>query len=116
MSLLGETLIGLVEVARKFPGKKSNQRIHKSTVIRWCLKGTRVPDGRVVKLEHIRAGNKLLTSWEAVGRYVAALSEPPPDAPPARTPSRVNAGREVQRPPGSRAPVEMCSASFHVRP
>ena len=45
--------------------------IHPTTVTRWCLKGVKVPTGRLT-LEYIRAGGKLLTTRAAIVRFLAA--------------------------------------------
>jgi chromosome segregation protein len=84
------------------------------------LSGTRILTRKVDQLCDFVAKNlDPLTAW---GQAVAELeqlidySNGEADEQKVLKTPLVNAGREVQRPPGSRAPVEMCSASFHVRP
>jgi Protein of unknown function (DUF1580) len=72
--LMGEGLITLAEAAAHFPGARGAARVNPSTLFRWCKKGTRASDGRVVRLEFVRAGCRLLTSKPALSRYLAALS------------------------------------------
>ncbi len=85
--LLDEDLLPLAAAARLFPGARGAARVNPATVHRWCAKGTRTPDGRVVKLEWVRVGCRVLTSRQAVARYVAALSAPPESTEiPTRTP------------------------------
>ncbi len=85
--LLAEELISLAAAARLFPGARGAVRVNPATVHRWCTKGTRTPDGNVVKLEFVRAGCRVLTSRQAVARYVAALSVAPESAEiPTRSP------------------------------
>ena len=56
--------------------------------MRWITRGTRTPDGRVVKLEAVRAGSRWLTTAEAVGRYIERLTpEPSPTTAGARRPA-----------------------------
>lgn len=101
--LLGEGLISLAAAAALFPGSRGASRANPSTICRWCVKGTRTADGRVVKLVHVRAGYRVLTSRPALSRYLAALSGPgEPPCPPARTPAERTraadrAGEELKR-------------------
>jgi hypothetical protein len=61
------------------------RRTHPATVTRWMLRGVRGPDGTRVYLEHFRQGAKLVTSWPAVDRFLAALQSPSQtDATPVR--------------------------------
>jgi hypothetical protein len=64
--LLTEELIPLAAAAKLFPGARGAARVNPAIVHRWCIKGTRSPDGRVVKLEFVRAGSRILTSRQAV--------------------------------------------------
>ena len=75
----GEALIGLA-----LAGKPSGTS--PSAVSRWCSRGVKAPDGRRVRLEHVRAGGKLLTSAESVARFFTALTD---EAPTVVTPSPV---------------------------
>ena len=87
--LLQEDLIPLSVAANLFPGARGADRLSPATVFRWCTRGTRTPDGQVVKLESIRLGCRLLTTRQAITRYVTRLTHPSSlsDAPPIRTPS-----------------------------
>ena len=94
--LLTEDLIPLPKVAAQFPGTRGATRINPATVYRWCTRGSRTPDGRVVRLEHVRVGSRVLTSREAVGRYVAALSSSvAPTVTAVRTPTVRNRSSEA---------------------
>lgn len=86
--LLGETLISLADVGQRIPGR-SGGRLNPTTTWRWAAKGVKAPDGRRVHLETIRAGGRTLTSVEAVGRFVAALTPRTSNdtTPSSRTPS-----------------------------
>ncbi|HSZ55460.1 MAG TPA: hypothetical protein VK797_07370 [Tepidisphaeraceae bacterium] len=60
-----------------------NQRIPDSnfspvTVWRWMQAGAIADDGQRVFLEHVRAGRKLVTSREALDRFVHRLTSTPP--------------------------------------
>lgn len=73
-SLLIETPIPISAVAREIPGARGAKSVNPSTVWRWCTQGTRTPDGRRVRLEYYRIGSRVMTTKEAVARYVARLS------------------------------------------
>lgn len=73
-----ETYLTLREIADVLP-RVGGKKIHLSTLHRWTIHGA-----RGVKLETVRLGSRVLTSREAVGRFVAALSALPPRARPRR--------------------------------
>lgn len=74
-ALLGEELLGLAAVAKLFPAARGTRAtVNPSTVNRWIFKGTKARNGEVIKLEHARAGSRVLTSRQAVARFVAALT------------------------------------------
>jgi hypothetical protein len=75
--ILGENRIGLAEAGRR--GGRSTRRR--------CSAGPRAADGTRVKLEAIRVGSRLITSREAVARFVARLSAAPGAAPAPRSPA-----------------------------
>lgn len=85
--LLSESIVSLAEAARQFPGSRGAKRVSPSTVWRWCSKGIRRPDGQLVRLEQFRLGSRVMTTREAVARFVAALSDTPPAVPSVRTPA-----------------------------
>jgi hypothetical protein len=82
-----ETLISLSQAAARFPGHRGAERLHPATLTRWILRGVRAVDGRRVKLEAIRVGCRWLTSEPALQRFADALSAPPSDSAPVRTPT-----------------------------
>jgi hypothetical protein len=62
---------------------------------RWALTGVRAPSGERVRLQAWRAGGKLLTTPEAVERFILALSG---DAPASEADDAViRRGREAGR-------------------
>ena len=63
--LLDEEPLLLAEAAKVCPSP-----VHAATISRWCLRGL---DG--VYLEHIRVGRKLLTTREALARFLAKVTE-----------------------------------------
>lgn len=97
-ALLSESIVSLGEAARLFPGCRGAKRVSPSTVWRWCSKGTRRPDGQLVRLEHFRLGSRVMTSREAIARFVAALTDmPTTTALPTRTPAaRTAASRRAE--------------------
>jgi hypothetical protein len=66
--LLKETLLPLHDVAGLVPPGRG-RRTHVSTVHRWVQRGV-----GGVRLEAIRVGGRWLSSREALGRFVAALT------------------------------------------
>jgi hypothetical protein len=51
------------------------KRLDKTTLYRWCLKGV---DG--TKLQHIRLGGRILTSRQALTRFIESRSEANPSS------------------------------------
>ena len=85
--LQDEPLISLSQAAARYPGHRGAKRLHPATLTRWILNGVRAIDGRRVKLEAVRLGCRWLTSEAALRRFAEALTAPPPDSPPTRTPT-----------------------------
>lgn len=85
--LISETLVEPALVADKL-------KVNRTTPWRWIRNGCPTPDGRLIKLEAVRAGRKYLTSWEAVQRFLDATTsggQPPSTPPPAKRKARVDA-------------------------
>lgn len=80
--------LGLPAAGRLFPGHRDNQSVCGPTVFRWVTRGTKTPDGRIVKLEAVRVGSRWVTSRAAVARYVAAITPIDIVAPSIRTPAQ----------------------------
>jgi hypothetical protein len=70
--LTRETLLWLVQAARRFPPVRLGRPVNSSTVWRWCRKGVKVPGVGVVRLECVRIAGRWATSEEAISRFVAA--------------------------------------------
>jgi hypothetical protein len=89
LRILGETRIDLEGVRPLLgtPEKPASM----ATVRRAMNVGGRTPDGGRVRLEYLKTGLKIITSVEAVGRYLATLNGIDLDGPdavevtPART-------------------------------
>ena len=64
----------LSAVRTRFPGARTNGLLHLSTLIRWCTRGIRQPDGTRVRLRAVRAGSRWLTSDQWVDDFIAALT------------------------------------------
>lgn len=88
--------VTLGQVARSLPGHRDNKTLHPTTILRRILRGTKTPDGRTVRLEGVRDGNRWLSSRGAVARYVAALTPVtnPEPKPVARTTSASQAAAQ----------------------
>ena len=81
-ALLGEALIGFVEVTRRFP-KTNGRGLHVATVHRW-----RKPGVAGVRLESLRVGGRWMTTIEAIDRFVTATNAARDRPGPAADPSR----------------------------
>ena len=60
--ILTESPIGLSAAAKLFGTFRVGRPTSPATLFRWCVDGVKLRDGRRVRLEHIRIGNRLLTS------------------------------------------------------
>jgi hypothetical protein len=72
LRILSETKIG-VDRAGELLGPQG-EPLHFSSVYRAMKVGRIAPDGGRVRLEHLTNGGRLITSVEAVGRYLARLN------------------------------------------
>jgi len=70
--ILTEQPIGMSAAARLMGSFRNNRGCHPSTIVRWCHPGVRLPDGRLVALEHIKVAGRLMTSRPAILRFIAA--------------------------------------------
>jgi hypothetical protein len=92
--LLGESNLLVQNLAKSLPHGRGSRSIHPGTLRRWIHKGV-----RGVRLEAVRLGGRWMTSYEAVERFMAALTntvESP--APVGRSPtSRLRAISKAER-------------------
>ncbi len=84
--IISEGAIGCAEASRLFGTFRSGRPCHPATISRWCISGVRVRDGRRVKLEHFRGAGKLMTSKNAIFRFLAAQQDPTESAEPSTIP------------------------------
>ncbi|MCG3132498.1 MAG: hypothetical protein FLDDKLPJ_03348 [Phycisphaerae bacterium] len=70
-----EALIAVSELPALLPRRQNGKRIHLSACYRWISRGIG-PDKR--KLEAIRIGRTMYTSWEALARFAQALGPAAP--------------------------------------
>jgi hypothetical protein len=93
----GETLVDLCSIPGRFPPNRKGNRISLTTCFRWASRGC-----RGVVLETVRVGSRLVTSEQALERFVAALSRPSggevamPRPAKARSKASERAGRQLQ--------------------
>jgi hypothetical protein len=89
-SLLTETLISLIQAARKLPPGRNGSPVSLGCVIRWVTKGCPAPDGERIRLEAVRLGGRWLTSEQALARFAERLTPRLDDhpAPMPRTPTQ----------------------------
>lgn len=69
IDIKSETLLTLSQAARILPSSRLGRPVTLSCVLRWVLRGLKVPGGNVVRLEAIRLGGKWITSQEALQRF-----------------------------------------------
>ncbi len=70
--LVAEGPIGMVATAQLLGTFRCGKPCHSSTPTRWCLTGVKLPDGRVLRLEHFRSARRLMTSKPALLRFLAS--------------------------------------------
>ena len=58
----------------QIPGHRTNARVHLSTLLRWCLRGVRLPDGSRVKLQAVRVGSRWFTTDVWFDEFIATLT------------------------------------------
>jgi hypothetical protein len=67
-TILTESVLTLQDARREI-ASVTGHRPDKCTIYRWCLKGV-----GGIKLEHIRLGDRILTSRQAINRFIVARS------------------------------------------
>ncbi len=95
LRILDETRIDIEEAQRRLG--TDDTPIHFTTVYRLMSRGLKTCAGERVCLEHLRVGGRLITSIEAIARFVAAtngLCVDAVEAPPAHDKARQ---RELDR-------------------
>jgi hypothetical protein len=98
-----EKPLSLAEAAKLVPPARSGKRCHLSTILRWIVKGSRAPDGTIVRLDGIRLGGRWLTSREALQRFsdrltprLDAKAEAAPRGPGKRRRASERAAKQLQ--------------------
>lgn len=89
--ILTEGPQGLAALAAAIPSHRRDSHLTPQALWRWAVRGIRLADGRVVRLETVRVAGRYLSSRAAVERFVRAQSEPTDPTPlPAasRSPAR----------------------------
>jgi hypothetical protein len=74
--ILGEGALGMSAVARRLGKFRDGRATHPSTPTRWVRDGIELPDGRRLHLEAVVVSGRLVTSWQAVLRFIAAQQPP----------------------------------------
>src|SRR5262245_21539293 len=77
-TILSESPLGMSATARRLGTFRDGKATHPSTITRWATRGVQLPDGRLLKLEAVRVNGRLVTSWPAILRFIAA--QQPPDS------------------------------------
>jgi hypothetical protein len=74
--LIEEGPIGMSAAAKLCGSFRQGKPTRAGTVARWCMRGTKLGDGRVLKLESFRLNDRLCTSKQALIRFIRAQNEP----------------------------------------
>jgi hypothetical protein len=98
--ILAEGPIGMSAAARRLGTFRDGKATHASTPTRWATVGVRLADGSILKLEAVRLNGRLVTSWQAVLRFVRTQQRQPAPATPATV--SVAAGHTGVRTPSAR--------------
>lgn len=89
----------LSQAARAFPSYRLDRPVSPATVQRWILKGVRLPDGTMLRLEGRRIGGRWLTSVQAIERFIEAqtpqIADSEPTSPPRTTKQRERAAERA---------------------
>jgi hypothetical protein len=91
MNIGQETMLSLAEASKVLPTFRGG-RVHVSTLWRWCRKGC-----KGVRLEYGRLGARIVTSEEALGRFMRALAALDEQPLSASAPARHLKRRDAQR-------------------
>ena len=89
-TLISEGPIGMAAAARLMGTFRGGKPTHPSTLTRHCLAGVKLQTGEVVRLEHFRAANRLMTTRPALLRFLAAQQVQPTAPPVVRSPAARN--------------------------
>jgi hypothetical protein len=69
-----EHLLSLAEATKLIPAARDGKRTHTSTLLRWIVRGTQSPEGKLVRLEAVRFGSRWFTTAEAIRRFSERLT------------------------------------------
>lgn len=95
IDLTAEDVLSLAQAAALIPPARRGKKTCLGTLIRWVNDGVPGPDGRKVRLEAIRLGNRWMTTRAALQRFAEALTpDVSGDAPRDRTPRQRIQGTE----------------------
>lgn len=82
IDIMYEEVVNLTEASKLLP-PVNGKRVHINTLHRWSTRGVRGG----IRLETARIGRRLVTSREALQRFVKAVSDAPAPEPTPRMPS-----------------------------
>lgn len=71
-----EQLIGLSDIAKLIPSRRRPGSLSTNAIFRWVRKGVRRADGTFIRLEAHMVAGRLLTSREALNRFIEAQNVP----------------------------------------
>jgi Protein of unknown function (DUF1580) len=86
IDLAKETMVPLPAACRMMPQVRPGKTITLSGVLRWVMKGVKLPTGEIVRLEAVRLGTQWQTSREAIQRFAEATGSRTQDVASANQP------------------------------
>lgn len=92
--ILDENPEGLTALAKRLPGSRREGNLSSQAVWRWVVRGIKLPDGRVVKLEVLRIAGRYLSSAAALRRFAEAQND---QMEPMPLPASVRSASKRQR-------------------
>ena len=70
--LMNEGVIGMTAASKLIGTFRDGKDTCSTTIARWCQKGVRLANGKLVKLESFRLNGRLCTSKAAIIRFIQA--------------------------------------------
>jgi len=88
-SILREKWLGLHEIAKLVPSCRHSGHLTPNAIYRWATRGVRSASGQTIRLESVRVAGRILSSREALERFILAQSTPTETqlSEPCRTPA-----------------------------
>ncbi len=73
--IMSEGALGMTEIAKLSGVFRSGKLTHPATITRWCQDGVTLPNGKKLRLEHYRQCGRLISSKQALIRFLEAQQD-----------------------------------------